>query len=42
MFTFAKKEKYWQRWGATEFFRDKVCVYYLLIVCKINFERWIY
>jgi hypothetical protein len=25
-----KTHRYWQRWGATEFYRDPECVYYKL------------
>ena len=30
-----KTHQYWQRWGATEFYRDKDCVYYWL---RLNAE----
>ena len=29
-------QAYWQRWGATEFYRDSDCVYYILTLYKDN------
>ena len=32
-----KTHQYWQRWGATEFYRDAECVYYQLELCKNSY-----
>lgn len=35
-----KTHAYWQRWGATEFYRDSDCIYYKLDISKSRQERW--
>ena len=35
-----KTHAYWQRWGATEFYRDSECIYYKLDISKSRQERW--
>ncbi len=34
-----KTHAYWQRWGATEFYRDSDCIYYKLDISKSRQER---